>query len=192
MRVEPHHSVGELRALIRTEPNARVVRRLQAVLAAAEGETADGAATRCQLSSRAVGGWVRRYNAAGVAGLTDKAGRGRKKPLTAEQEATFRARIRAGAPTADGVCTLRGEDVRAILKAEFGIVRSLQTTYNLLHAMGFSVLRPRPQHPKADVGKQAAFKKNSRTRSRKSSSPTRAAPSRSGSRTKPASGKKAR
>ena len=112
--------------------------------------------------------------------------------LTAEQEATFRTRIRAGATAADGVCTLRGEDVRAILKAEFGIVRSLQTTYNLLHAMGFSVLRPRPKHPKADAAKQDAFKKNSRIRSPQSPPPTRAKLSKSGSRTKPGSAKRAR
>ena len=157
MRVESHHSTEELRALIRKEPSARVVRRLQAVLAALEGETAVVAAAHVPLSNRAVQGWVTRYNVSGVAGLTDRAGRGRKTSLTAEQEATFRARIRAGATAADGVCTLRGEDVRAILKAEFGIVRSLQTTYNLLHALGFSVLRPRPKHPKADVATQEAF-----------------------------------
>ena len=192
MRVESHHTVEELRALIRKEPQARLVRRLQAVLAALEGETAVAAATHVQLSNRAVQGWVTRYNASGVAGLTDRAGRGRKKLLTAEQEATFRTRIRAGATAADGVCTLRGEDVRAILEVEFGVVRSLQTTYNLLHAMGFSVLRPRPKHPKADAVKQDAFKKNSPPSSRRSPPPTRVRPSNSGSKTRPASAKKAR
>lgn len=192
MRVESHHTVAELRVLIRQEPQARLVRRLQAVLAAMQGESAVAVAAHVQLSDRAVQGWVTRYNASGVAGLTDQPGRGRKKSLTAEQEATFRARIQAGATAGDGVCTLRGEDVRAILKAEFGVVRSLQTTYNLLHALGFSVLRPRPKHPKADIVTQDAFKKNSPPSSRRSRPPTRARPSKSGSRTKPGSAKRAR
>lgn len=192
MHVELHHTVEELRALIRKEPTARIVRRLQAVLAAAEGASAVTASAYVQLSSRAVQGWVTRYNTSGVAGLTDRSGRGRKKPLTPEQEATFRTRIRRGATAADGVCTLRGEDVRAILKAEFGVVRSLQATYNLLHTLGFSVLRPRPKHPKADAAKQEAFKKNSRTPSRRSPSPTPARPSKSGSKTSAGSARRAR
>ena len=92
MRVESHHTADELRALIRKASNARMARRLQAVLAASEGETADAVAARVQLSDRSVHAWVKRYNASGLAGLAEKAGRGRKKPLTAEQETRFRAR----------------------------------------------------------------------------------------------------
>jgi transposase len=190
MHVEPHHTPDALRALIRAEKRARMVRRLQAVLAARDGETADAIGARVQLSDRAVHRWVGRYNASGVAGLTDKPGRGRKKPLTPAQEETFKARIRAGATAADGVCTLRGEDVRTILKAEFGVVRRLQATYDLLHALGFSCLRPRPQHPKADPATQEAFRKKRPRRSPKSPPPTRAKPSRSGSRTRPDSARR--
>ena len=190
MRVESHHTADELRALIRKASNARMARRLQAVLAASEGETADAVAARVQLSDRSVHAWVKRYNASGLAGLAEKAGRGRKKPLTAEQETRFRARVRSGATTADGVCALRGEDVRAILKAEFGLVRSLQATYNLLHALSFSVLRPRSKHPKADPAKQDAFKKNSRRLSPNSPRPTPGKRSKSGSRTRRDSAKR--
>jgi transposase len=192
MHVEPHHIPAELRALIRAEKRGRVARRLQAVLAAREGETADAIGRRVQLSDRAVHRWVGRYNADGVAGLADKPGRGRKKPLTAAQEATFTARIRAGATADDGVCTLRGEDVRRILKAEFGVVRGLQATYDLLHALGFSCLRPRPKHPTADPAAQDAFRKKRPTRSPPSQPPTPAKPSRSGSRTRPGSARRGR
>jgi len=191
MHVESHHTPDELRALIRAEKRARVARRLQAVLAAREGETADAIGARVQLSDRAVHRWVGRYNASGLDGLTDKSGRGRKKPLTAAQEETFTARIRAGATAADGVCTLRGEDVRRILKEEFNVVRGLQATYDLLHALGFSCLRPRPKHPTADPAAQAAFRKKRPTRSPESPPPTPARRSRSGSRTKPGSARRA-
>jgi transposase len=192
MHVAPLHTPDELRALIRAEKRARVTRRLQAVLAAREGETADAIGERVQLSDRAVHRWVGRYNASGLAGLADKPGRGRKKPLTPGQEETFKARIRAGATVADGVCALRGEDVRTILRAEFGVVRGLQATYDLLHALGFSCLRPRPKHPKADPAAQEAFRKKRPTPSPGSPPPTPAKPSRSGSRTRPGSAKRGR
>lgn len=190
MRVKPHHTADELRALIRSEKRARMVRRLQAVLAAIEGETADAIGERVQMVDRTVHDWVSRYNASGLDGLVDKPGRGRKKPLTDEQEEKFKARIRAGATAGDNVCTLRGEDVRKILKDEFKVVRGLQATYDLLHSLGFSCLRPRPKHPQADPAIQEEFRKKRQKRSQKSRPPIPVKPSRSGSRTRPDSVKK--
>lgn len=192
MHVEPHHTAHELRRFIRVEPHARVARRIQAVLGALEGETAKALAPRVQMSERAVRDCVARFNRAGRAGLDEQPGRGRKKALTDDQEEQLKVRLRAGATPDDGVCTLRGEDVRRILREEFGVVRGLQATYNLLHKLGFSVLQPRPQHPDADPAAQEAFKKNSRKSSTKSRPTTRRKRSKSGSKTKPASARKAR
>jgi transposase len=192
MRVASHHTAAELRQFIRREQRAPIVRRLQAVLGALEGETAKNLVPRVQLSERVLRDWVSRYNRDGRAGLEDRPGRGRKAALTAEQEQQLQARIRAGATTDDGVCSLRGEDVRRILAEEFGVVRQLQATYNLLHKLGFSVLRPRPQHPDADPAAQEAFKKKPPRSSRKSKPGSPASKSKSGSRMKPASARRAR
>src|SRR5206468_3040445 len=81
----------------------------------------------------------------GAGALVDRAGRGRRGPLTPEQDGRLRDRLRAGPTEADGVCALRGADVRRILREEFGVVRSLQATYDLLHRLGFEPLRPRPR-----------------------------------------------
>jgi transposase len=62
---------------------------------------------------------------------------------------------------------LRGEDVRRILRDEFGVLGSLQATYDLLHRLGFEPLRPRPAHPKGDPAARTAFKKASPTGSRR-------------------------
>jgi transposase len=192
MRVATHHTVAELRQFIRREQRAPMVRRLQAVLGALEGETAESLVPRVQLSERVLRDWVSRYNRDGLAGLEDRPGRGRKPALTPEREQQLQARIRAGATAEDGVCSLRGEDVRRILADEFGIVRGLQATYNLLHKLGFTVLGPRPQHPDADPATQEAFKKKRRKSSRKSPPNSPASRSKSGSRTKPASARRAR
>ena len=58
----------------------------------------------------------------------------------------------------DGVCTLRGLDIRRILEQEFGVLMSLQAVYDLLHRLGYSSLMPRPQHEDANPEVQEFFK----------------------------------
>jgi transposase len=192
MHVEPHRTPDQLAALLRAAPRAKVARRLSAVRLALLGQTAPAIAAQVLLSDRQVRTWVGRYNQGGTEALGDRPGRGRKGPLTAEQEGRLRQRLRAGPVAADGVCVLRGEDVRRILEAEFGVLRSLQAVYDLLHRLGFGPLRPRPRHPKADPRQQEAFKKNSRAGSRRSPPPAPARGSRCGSRTRPASASRGR
>jgi transposase len=192
MRVTPHHTADQLAALIRGEPRARVARRLTAVRLALLGHTAPAVAAQVLLSDRQVRTWVARYNAGGAEALADRPGRGRKGPLTAAQERGLKERLRAGPTAADGVCALRGADVRRILAEEFGVLRSLQATYDLLHRLGFAPLRPRPRHPQADPAAQAAFKKSCPSSSPRSRPATPASRSSSGSRTRPASASRAR
>jgi transposase len=106
---------------------------------------------------------VRWYNDGGIASLRDEGGRGRRRPLDDEAQQHLRARLDAGPTDADGgVCTLRGLDVQRILREEFGKVRCLSAVYNLLHAIGYNDLMPRPQHREADPAAQEAFKKSAR------------------------------
>jgi transposase len=159
MHIEPHHTADELADLIRAERRAGVARRLGAIHLALLGDTAPDIAEDTGSSERSVRGWVARYNAGGAAALLDRPGRGRKSPVPADREEELRTRLRAGPTGTDGVCALRGEDVRRILADEFGVVRSLAATYDLLHRLGFEPLRPRPRHPKASDEEQEAFKK---------------------------------
>ena len=72
------------------------------------------------LSDRQVRTWVARYNADGPDALADHPGRGRKAPLSADRQERLRDRLRTGPTEADGVCTLRGGDVRRILVRSSG------------------------------------------------------------------------
>ena len=192
MHVEPHRTADQLADLIRAEPRARVGRRLTAVRLALLGHTATHIASQVLLSDRQVRTWVGRYNAGGPNALADRPGRGRKAPLALDREQRLRDRLRAGPTEADGVCALRGEDVRRISRDEFGVLRSLPAVYALLHRLGFEPLRPRPRHPKADPVAQDRFKKASRTASPRSRRPTPATTSRSGSKTRPGSARRGR
>jgi len=167
MDVAHHHSEQQLQRVLDQELRADLAKRLRTVLLATQGFTAPEIATCTGFSRRMVQKWVERYNAEGLAGLETKSGRGRKPPLTPEQEEQLQHRLDAGPLPEDGVCTLRGQDVRRILEREYGQLRCLSAVYGLLHRLGYSSLVPRPQHPESDPAAQEEFKKNLGTDSRR-------------------------
>ena len=159
MRVELRCTKGDLDGLIVKAKVASRRQRLRVIRWALEGLPADEVATQTKLCRRQVQNWVRRFNDEGLSGLDDRPGRGRPCPLSAEQQAQFKARLTAGPTAQDEVCTLRGEDVQRILEQEFGVLRKLSSVYHLLHSLGYSSLVPRPRHAEADPERQELFKK---------------------------------
>lgn len=157
MEVKDHLPLSELKRLERVEKDADRSRRLLIVILGAEGWTAPSVAMAVGLSRRLCQRWVARYNAEGLAGLDDRRGHELQLPLSTEKEVAFRQRIEPGATAQDEVCSLRGKDFQRILAKEFGLLRSLPSVYWLLHRLGYSYLRPRPRHRKADPETVQAF-----------------------------------
>ena len=157
MQVESHLSLKELKQLEREEKDAGRSRRLRIVILALEGWTAPAIAMSVGLSRRICQRWVRRYNDEGLAGLDDQRGAAGSVPLSPEQVQQFRERLAAGPLPEDQVASLRGKDLQRILASEFGVLRCLASVYHLLHKLGYSYLRPRPRHRRADVAAQAEF-----------------------------------
>jgi transposase len=157
MEVKDHLPLSELQRLERIEKDADRAKRLRIVILGIEGWTAPAVAMAVGLTRRICQRWVRRYNESGLAGLDDRRGRKARLPLTPQQQEQVRQRLDAGPTEQDEVCSLRGKDVQRILAQEFNLLRSLAGVYHLLHRLGYSCLRPRPRHRKADPEKQAAF-----------------------------------
>lgn len=157
MKVSLQIPVEELEKRERQETDAHFAKRLRVIILALRGYTAPAVAMSLGLSRRVVQRWVYRYNKEGMAGLEDRRGNQRGGPLSPEQEERVRQRLDAGATSEDQVCSLRGADLQRLLQQEFGIRRSLSSIYGLLHRLGYSYLRPRPKHHKADPEAQAAF-----------------------------------
>jgi len=160
MRVERHDSVESLREAARATTDADVRDRIRMVLHALEGDTAKSIAQRLGCGERVVRKWIQRYNGQKLEGLQTAPRSGRPRSLSAQEEPRLRERLNAGPCSADGVCALTGEDIRRILREEFGAKYSLSGTYVLLHRLGYSSLVPRPRHPKHDAQAQAEFEKN--------------------------------
>jgi transposase len=157
MEVAGHLPLVELERRERAERDAAKAKRLRVVILAIMGYTAPAVAMSLGLSRRICQRWVRRYNEYGLDGLEDRRGRSPSGPLSPEQQQQVCERIDAGPTANDEVCALRGPDLRRILAEEFGLLRSLAGVYRLLHRLGYSCLRPRPRHRKADAQAQQAF-----------------------------------
>lgn len=160
MKVVAHDTLEELRAAVRRSADADERDRVRMVVHAREGDTGAMIAQRLGCTDRAVRKWIRRYNEGGLAGLKDLPRTGRPRHLQSVREDEVRRRLDDGAQVQDGVCALRGEDVRRILEEEFGARYSLSGAYVVLHRLGYSSLMPRPQHPQADAAAQEEFEKN--------------------------------
>jgi len=158
MDVSWHLPLEELVRLERVEKDAARSKRLRIVILAIGGYTSPAIAMSVGLSRRICQRWVARYNEEGLEGLDDRRGQEPRPTLTPEQEEQVCQRLEAGPTPEDQVCSLRGVDVQRILATEFGVLRSLPGTYHLLHRLGYSYLRPRPRHRRADPQVQEKFR----------------------------------
>lgn len=192
MHVEKRDSLDALVAAMKSEGDGRVRDRIRAVVLAGRGRTAREVAEELDVSPRAVQDWVRWYNEGGLTNLPDGPRSGQPRKCLKEKFAAVKARLTAPPRPGDGVCTLRGRDVRRILGDEFGVVQTLSTTYALMHTLGLEPLRPRPRHIKNDPQAMQAWEERAPLFSRKSAPPTRTRGSRSGTRMKRGSANKAR
>lgn len=160
MTVVEHHSAEALQELFRREREARVAKRIWIVWQARLGRTEPEITRTIGLSRRTVQTWVQRYNESGLAGLQDRAGRGRKSILSVEQQELVAQRIEQG-PKEGEVCALRGVDFQKFIEEQFGKLMSLSAVYNLLHELGYEWLVPRSKHRKSDPEAITAFQKKS-------------------------------
>lgn len=84
---------------------------------------------------------------------------GRRPYLDDEQRAEFARLVEAGpAPDKDGVVLWRRIDLKGKIEELFGARMHERTVGKQLSELGFAKMTVRPQHPKADVKAQEAFK----------------------------------
>jgi transposase len=158
MYVEDRDSLERLHEAAKQCRKTRTWPRVQAVVLAKQGDTAPDIARALGVSRRAVQAWVAAYNRGGLEALPDRPHPGRAPILPRAEEGRFLERIEAPPRPEDGVCALRGADIRRILEREFGARYSLDGVYKLLDRLDYSSLMPRPQHEEADEELQAIFK----------------------------------
>jgi transposase len=190
-----HTAAGLRRLAAAPGRDGRAARRMLAIALVLEGASRADAARLCGMDRQTLRDWVQRYNAAGIAGLSDRReGRGRRPSLTPEQAAEVAALVRAGPTLAEhGVVRWRRADLARVIERRFGVRLDVRTVGRLLRRLGFKRLAVRPRHPRADPQAQEAHKKTS-PRWSPPPSPSARAASRSsfGGRTRPELARRAR
>ena len=142
--------------------DADATRRMLALALVLDGRTRDEAAALCGMDRQTLRDWVHRYNAEGLAGLSDRPQPGPKPRLTAAQEAEVAELVRQGPDVAeDGVVRWRCKDLAAVIERRFGVVFAERGVGAILKRRGFRRLSVRPRHPGHDAQAQASFRPRS-------------------------------
>src|SRR5689334_871084 len=150
---------GELRREAARCPDARAARRMLALALVLEGGSRETAARAAGMDRQSLRDWVHRYNAEGLAGLSDRRPPGRKPHLTPEQQAEVARWVERGPDLAtDGVVRWRRVDLRARIERAFAVRLHPATVGKLLRKLVFRRLSVRPQHPESDPAEQEAFR----------------------------------
>lgn len=157
-------TAGELRVASGKAEDALSARRILAIALVLDGIDRRTAAQSCGMDRQTLRDWVHRYNAEGLAGLVNRKAPGRRRYLDDEQRAELARLVEAGpAPDQDGVVRWRRIDLKRKIEDIFGVQMHERTVGKQLAELGFAKMTVRPQHPKADVEAQEAFKKTSST-----------------------------
>jgi transposase len=126
-----------------------------------EGRSRKEAAESCGMDRQTLRDWVIRYNAEGLAGLSDRVPPGPAFRLTPEQMAELATTVEAGPdPTVDRVVRWRRVDLRRAISERWGVEFHERSVGKLLHRLGFAKLSVRPKHPQTDPAAQAEWEKN--------------------------------
>jgi transposase len=155
---------AELRAEACRSDDTRRTRRLLAIAMVLDGASRATAAQSCAMDRQTLRDWVHRFNADGLAGLSDRLRPGRPSSLSAAQQAQVAAWVQAGPDLQkDGVVRWRRADLSDRIAASFGVKLDVRSVGKLLRRLDFRRISVRPRHPESDAAAQEAFKKTSAT-----------------------------
>lgn len=152
-------SAGELRDAAARSRDANATRRMLALALVLEGHSRGDAAQMCGMDRQTLRDWVHRFNAEGIAGLSNRPAPGPEPRLSADQEAEVAEWMESGPDLErDGVVRWRCRDLQERIEREFQVSFHERTIGKLLARLGFRRLSVRPRHPESDVAEQQAFK----------------------------------
>ncbi len=187
--VAGHLSVEELEARYETASETIAKSHFHAIWLLALGHSVPQVAKLLSFSTRWVKALVARYNAGGPSLLGDRRAGNGTEPTILTSQALSALKQRIKTPPDDGGLWTGPKVARWL--AKFHAVKSVhdQRGFDALVVIGWSIQQPRPRHPDAaGEAERAEFKKNSRTRSKRSKQRIRTPKSRSGRATSIVSG----
>jgi transposase len=147
---------------IRRSAEARYDHRLHGVLLVAHGMSCPDVSKLLGDASRTVEYWIRGFERDGLAALTEGERPGRPRRLNHVQMERI-AQVLREPPDHVGVVGLwDGKTLATFIAREFQCALGARQCQRVFRQLGFRLRKPRPVLARADPGRQAEHKKNSR------------------------------
>lgn len=143
--------------------DAAAARRMLALALVLEGWNRTDAARAAGMDRQTLRDWVHRYNASGLAGLSNQLRNGVPvRKLTVAQEALVGDWVRAGPSLAErNLVRWRCIDLRDEISRHFGVDMHERTVGKLLARLNFAKVSVRPRHPAQDAAEGEAHEETS-------------------------------
>ncbi len=153
-------SPAGLRRRAKKEPNRRAALRMLAIANALEGMSRADAARVVGIERQSLCDAVKRFNAEGIAGLTDRPKGHRRERLSEAEQAVLINRILRGPdPDRGEPCAWTLPDLCRFIEERFGKSMCPQSMSRVVRRLGLSRQKARPIHPQKNAKAAEAFQK---------------------------------
>jgi transposase len=152
----------QIKSVLQKDDKYKIGMKLNAIYQLSKGMSSRKLVEFYGTSFKQILNWVHRFEAEGVEGLKDKAGRGRKSKLSGEQIESLKEIISSKCPIDFGynTNTWTGAILMELISKEFNTIYKKTQVYNLLKQMGFTFQKAKGKYPEADIEKQEKFKED--------------------------------
>ena len=155
-RSSPDHD--ELVELYKKEKKIKLKERYQALYLMIELQNCTKVAKLIKKSRKTVQTWVKTFNHGGLEVIAPSSPPGRPSALSKDQKEELKLDVITH-PRELGYefSNWEGKSVAEHVRVKFGVSFTVRNAQKLLHALGFSLQRPKYKFPKADPEKQEEF-----------------------------------
>jgi transposase len=155
-RSSPDHD--DLVELYKKERKSKLKERYQALYLMIEIQNCTKVAELIKKSRNTVQTWVNLFNEGGLETIAPESPPGRPSGLSDEQKEELKADVMTH-PRELGYdfSNWEGKSVAEHVRVKFGVSFTVRNAQKLLHALGFTLQRPKYKFPKADLEKQEEF-----------------------------------
>ena len=155
-RSSPDHD--ELVELYKKEKNSKLKERYHALFLMHEFINCTTVAELIKKSRRTIQTWVKIFNESGLEAIAPNSPPGRPSRLSQDQKEELKLDIMTHPRELNyEFSNWEGKSVAEHIHIKFGVVLTVRAAQKLLHALGFSLQRPKYKFPKANLEKQEEF-----------------------------------
>lgn len=148
MGFKVHHTVKELKSLLKKFSSNKVILRIMMVIMKLRECSIELISKVIGFNQRTVKYWLNRYSENSIEGLTDEQKSGRKSRLTDKEKKELLSEIKT---SNDANCNNKyttGNLISEFIKRKLNKYLSRSSTYYLMKKIGLVKLKPRPRHEK--------------------------------------------